>query len=171
MPPGCEGLITVHDWAPPSEAEFRKGAMIGFDGRHTRAHMYRSVLEGIAFTMKNHMDKMAQELKTPFKSLIISGGGANSALFMQIFADVFGLPASRNIMKGSAAVGCAINAGMAVGVFSNYEQAALKLVRMGDSFEPDMANHRFYTRLNQQVYQQVNKHLDPLLQALSPLVD
>ncbi len=71
VPPGCEGLITVHDWAPPSEAEFRKGAMIGFDGRHTRAHMYRSVLEGIAFTMKNHMDKMAQELKTPFKSLII----------------------------------------------------------------------------------------------------
>jgi sugar (pentulose or hexulose) kinase len=171
VPAGCEGLITVHDWAPPSEAEFRKGAMIGFDGRHTSAHMYRSVLEGIAFTMKNHMDKMAQELKTPFKHLIISGGGANSDLFMQIFADVFGIPTSRNVMKGSAAVGCAINAGMAVNVFTDYEQAAQKLVRMGDSFEPNMANHRFYSQLNQQVYQQVNKHLDPLLQALSPLVD
>lgn len=171
VPAGCEGLITVHDWAPPSEAEFRKGAMIGFDGRHTRAHMYRSVLEGIAFTMKNHMDKMALELKTPFKHLIISGGGANSDLFMQIFADVFGIPSSRNVMKGSAAVGCAINAGMAVNVFSDYEQAAQKLVRMGDSFAPNMANHRFYNQLNQQVYQQVNQHLDPLLQALSPLVD
>ncbi|MBC3252206.1 MAG: FGGY-family carbohydrate kinase [Pseudomonadota bacterium] len=171
VPAGCEGLITVHDWAPPSEAEFRKGAMIGFDGRHTRAHMYRSVLEGIAFTMKNHMDKMALELKTPFKHLIISGGGANSDLFMQIFADVFGIPTSRNMMKGSAAVGCAINAGMAVNVFSDYEQAAQKLVRMGDSFTPNMANHRFYNQLNQQVYQRVNQHLDPLLQALSPLVD
>ncbi|WP_447876029.1 FGGY-family carbohydrate kinase [Serratia fonticola] len=171
VPAGCEGLITVHDWAPPSEAEFRKGAMIGFDGRHTRAHMYRSVLEGIAFTMKNHMDKMALELQIPFKHLIISGGGANSDLFMQIFADVFGIPTSRNVMKGSAAVGCAINAGMAVNVFSDYEQAAQKLVRMGDSFAPNMANHQFYNQLNQQVYQQVNKHLDPLLQALSPLVD
>ncbi|MBC3215480.1 FGGY-family carbohydrate kinase [Serratia fonticola] len=171
VPAGCEGLITVHDWAPPSEAEFRKGAMIGFDGRHTRAHMYRSVLEGIAFTMKNHMDKMALELKTPFKHLIISGGGANSDLFMQIFADVFGIPTSRNVMKGSAAVGCAINAGMAVNVFTDYEQAAQKLVRMGDSFTPNMANHRFYNQLNQQVYQRVNQHLDPLLQALSPLVD
>ncbi|MDN6072929.1 MAG: sugar kinase, partial [Enterobacterales bacterium] len=97
IPAGCEGLLTIHDWAPPSEAEFRKGAMIGFDGRHTRGHMYRSVLEGIAFTMKNHMDKMAAELKTPFKSLIISGGGANSDVFMQIFADIFGIPTRRNV--------------------------------------------------------------------------
>lgn len=171
VPAGCEGLITVHDWAPPSEAEFRKGAMIGFDGRHTRAHMYRSVLEGIAFTMKNHMDKMALELKMPFKSLIISGGGAHSDLFMQIFADVFGIPSSRNEMKGSAAVGCAINAGIAVNVFSDYEQAAQKLVRIGDQFEPNMVNHHFYNQLNEQVYQQVNRYLDPLLQALSPLVD
>lgn len=171
VPAGCEGLITVHDWAPPSEAEFRKGAMIGFDGRHTRAHMYRSVLEGIAFTMKNHMDKMAEELKVPFKHLIISGGGANSDLFMQIFADVFGVPTSRNVMKGSASVGCAINAGMAVKAFDSYEQAIGKLVKMGDKFTPNLEHHQFYNALNEQVYQKVNRHLDPLLQALSPLVD
>lgn len=171
VPAGCEGLITIHDWAPPSEAEFRKGAMIGFDGRHTRAHMYRSVLEGIAFTMKNHMDKMADELKTPFRRLIISGGGANSDLFMHIFADVFGVPTCRNLLKGSASVGCVINAGIAVGVFSSYEQASQKMVRMGDSFAPDEENHAFYTKLNEGVYQKVNQYLDPLLKQLSPLVD
>lgn len=171
VPAGSEGLITIHDWAPPSEAEFRKGAMIGFDGRHTRAHMYRSVLEGIAFTMKNHMDKMADELKVPFRHLIISGGGANSDLFMQIFADVFGVPTSRNAMKGSAAVGCAINAGMAVGAFNDYEQATAQMVQTGDSFTPKMDNHRFYNALNEDIYKQVNQYLDPLLQRLSPLVD
>ncbi|MCP1103937.1 FGGY-family carbohydrate kinase [Serratia nevei] len=171
VPAGSEGLITVHDWAPPAEAEFRKGAMIGFDGRHTRAHMYRSLLEGIAFTMKNHMDKMAHELKTPFSRLIISGGGANSDLFMQIFADVFGIPTQRNLMNGSAAIGCAINAGMAIGVFDSYEQAAEKLVRAGDSFTPNERNHGLYCRLNQQVYQRLNQHLDPLLRSLSSLMD
>jgi sugar (pentulose or hexulose) kinase len=171
VPAWCEGLITVHDWAPPPEAEFRKGAMIGFDGRHTRAHMYRSILEGIAFTMKNHMDKMAQELNMPFRSLIISGGGANSDLFMQIFADVFGIPARRNLMSGSAAVGCAINAGMAIGVFDSYQQATDTLVKVGESFTPDAHNHNLYQQLNQQVYQRVSTHLDPLLRALSPLVD
>jgi sugar (pentulose or hexulose) kinase len=171
VPAGCEGLLTVHDWAPPSEAEFRKGAMIGFDGRHTRGHMYRSMLEGIAFTMKNHMDKMAEELGIPFKNLIISGGGANSDVFMQIFADIFGIPTRRNAMKGSAAVGCAINAGMAVGVFEDYAKATQKMVRMGEHFSPNAAHHQLYNQLNQQVYQRVNAQLDPLLQALSPLVD
>ncbi|MDN6229286.1 MAG: sugar kinase, partial [Enterobacterales bacterium] len=171
IPAGCEGLLTFHDWAPPSEAEFRKGAMIGFDGRHTRGHMYRSGLEGIAFTMKNHMDKMADELNTPFKSLIISGGGANSDVFMQIFADIFGIPTRRNVMKGSAAIGCAINAGMAVGAFDSYEQATQKMVRMGDTFMPNAKNHSLYNALNQQVYRQVNQYLDPLFQHLSPLVD
>lgn len=171
VPAGCEGLITVHDWAPPSEAEFRKGAMIGFDGRHTRAHMYRSILEGIALTMKNHMDKMADELVTPFTRLVISGGGANSDLFMQIFADVFGISACRNRFNGSAAVGCAINAGMAVGAFSSYPQAIEKMVRTGDTFTPDPEKHRLYNRLNSGVYQKINTALDPLLQSLSPLVD
>lgn len=90
---------------------------------------------------------------------------------MQIFADVFGVPTSRNAMKGSAAVGCAINAGMAVGAFNDYEQATAQMVQTGDSFTPKMDNHRFYNALNEDIYKQVNQYLDPLLQRLSPLVD
>ena len=115
IPAGCEGLLTVHDWAPPATAVYRKGVMFGFDGRHTRAHIYRSILEGIAFTVKNHMDEMNRALNTPLNHLIISGGGAHSNVFMQIFADIFGVTTSRNQIKGSASVGCVINAGMAVG--------------------------------------------------------
>lgn len=171
VPAGCDGLVTIHDWAPPKEAVFRKGVMFGFDGRHTRAHMYRSILEGIALTMKNHMDPMARELDTPFKQLVISGGGANSDLFMQIFADVFGIPACRNQIKSSASVGCAINAGMAVGIFDSHEAAVKKMVHAGKTFEPDMRLHRFYDRLNQTVYQTVNPCFDPVLSRLSRLVD
>lgn len=171
IPAGCEGLITIHDWAPPAQAQFRKGVMLGFDGRHTRAHIYRSILEGIAFTIKNHVDKMARELGTPVERLVITGGGANSDLFMQIFADVFGVTARRNKIKGAAAVGCALNAGMAAGVFDSYDQAIRKMTRTGDSFNPVSDNHRFYSRLNQDVYKQANIHLDPLLKKLSPIVD
>ena len=171
IPAGSEGLITIHDWAAPGHAEFRKGAMIGFDSRHTRAHMYRSLLEGIAFTLKNHVDKMSQELNVPTKELVVSGGGANSDLFMQILSDVFGVPARRNVMRGSAAVGCAINAGMAIDAFTSYEQAIEKMVKTEHIFTPNNDNHHFYSQLNSQVYQQGHHHLDPLLKNLSPLVD
>jgi sugar (pentulose or hexulose) kinase len=171
IPPGCEGLITVHDWAPPPAAVYRKGVMFGFDGRHTRAHIYRSILEGIAFTVKNHMDKMNQELNTPIKNLIISGGGANSNVFMQIFADIFGVPTFRNKMKGSASIGCVINAGMAVNAFNSYEQAIEKMVHKDDEFSPNLANTRFYNQLNAKVYKHVNQHFDPILRELSLLVD
>lgn len=171
VPAGSEGLFTIHDWAAPAHAEFRKGAMIGFDSRHTRAHMYRSLLEGIAFTLKNHVDKMSKELKVPTKELVVSGGGANSDLFIQILSDVFGVPAKRNVMRGSAAVGCAINAGMAVGAFDSYEQAIEKMVNVERVFTPNAGNHQFYNQLNSQVYQHGQTHLDPLLKNLSVLVD
>ncbi|MCG8688021.1 MAG: sugar kinase [Desulfobacterales bacterium] len=171
VPPGCEGLITIHDWAPPAEAVFRKGVMFGFDGRHTRGHMYRSILEGIAFTLKNHVDKMMKELGTPVKKLIVSGGGANSDLFMGIFADVFGVPAFRNRIKGSASVGCVINAGMAVNAFTSYETAVDKMVVPDDRFEANLNNTKIYDRINREVYQQVNPYFDPILEKLSAIVD
>ncbi len=171
IPPGCEGLITIHDWAPPPEAEYRKGVMFGFDGRHGRAHIYRSILEGIAFTLKLSMDRMFEELGVPLKQLVVSGGGSNSDVFMQIFADVFGVPARRNQMRGAAAVGCAINAGIAVGAFGSYEEAAAKMVRLADEFRPDLKNTRFYHKLCRQVYAKAHLHLDPILEELSPLVD
>ena len=121
--------------------------------------------------MKNHMDKMNQELNTPLEHLIISGGGANSDLFMQIFADIFGVTTSRNQMKGSAAIGCAINAGMAVGAFNSYEEAIKLMVRKDDEFKPYQENTNFYSQLNEKVYKRFNQHLDPLLEELSELVD
>lgn len=171
IPAGCEGLITIHDWAPPVEAVYRKGVMFGFDGRHTRSHIYRSILEGIAFTMKNHMDKMTEEQGILLEKLIISGGGSYSDVFMQIFSDIFGIPACRNQIKNSASVGCAINAGMAVGSFHSYEDAIKKMVRVDDEFKPNHKKNKFYTKLNDQVYKNVNQHFDPILKKLSTLVD
>lgn len=171
VPAGCEGLITVHDWAPPADATYRKGVMFGFDGRHNRAHIYRSILEGIAFRMKSHMDKMMAELDIPLQRLVISGGGSNSDLFMQIFADVFGVPTCRNQMKGAAAVGCIINAGMAVGAFSSYDEAISRMVRAGDEFSPITENTRLYNQIFTRVYSRVHDHFDPVLQELSYLVD
>ena len=97
VPAGSDGLMTVLDWLAPTDQPFRKGVMLGFDARHTRGHVYRSILEAIALTMKHNVDAMCGELGIELDGIVVSGGGASSPLFMQIFADVFGLPASRSV--------------------------------------------------------------------------
>ena len=96
--------MTVLDWLASDDQPFRKGSMLGFDARHTRGHVYRSIMEAIALTMKRHVDAMTRELGILLDEVVVSGGGANSPLFLQIFADVFGIPAARPIGGGGAAL-------------------------------------------------------------------
>ncbi|MEM8925888.1 MAG: FGGY-family carbohydrate kinase [Actinomycetota bacterium] len=165
VPAGSEGLLTVHDWAAPPHAPFRKGAVIGFDGRHGRAHLYRSVLEGVALRLKNHMDPMAAELRQPFTELIVSGGGANSEVMMQILADVHGVPASRNRLRSSASIGCAVNAGLFTGIWSTAREATSALVERDDTFHPIAEHVERYGELAA-IEADVHTHLDPITERL-----
>ena len=116
--------MTVLDWLAPTDRPFRKGIMLGFDARHTRGHVYRSIMEAIALTMKHNVDAMCGELGIELDEVVIAGGGASSPLFMQIFADVFGLPASRVDGAGGASLGAAICAAAAAGLYPDIESAA-----------------------------------------------
>ncbi len=116
VPAGSDGLMTVLDWLAPTDRPFRKGVMLGFDARHTRGHVYRSILEAIALTMKHNVDAMCGELGITLEAIAVSGGGAASPLFMSIFADVFGIPASRSAGGGGgASLGAAICAAAGTG--------------------------------------------------------
>ncbi|PKM52085.1 MAG: sugar kinase [Firmicutes bacterium HGW-Firmicutes-7] len=169
VPAGSNGLMTVLDWLAPAHLPFKKGLMIGFDGRHTGAHIYRSILEAIALTMKNHADAMCAELDIELENIIISGGGSNSALFMQIFADVFGVSASRNEVNGSASLGSAICAAVAVGAYDNYEIAIEKMVRIRDTFSPIKENTDLYKRMNNEVFKDITVYTDEVLKKSYPI--
>jgi len=167
VPAGSNGLMTVLDWLAPADKPFRKGLMIGFDGRHTRAHMYRSILEAIALTMKNKTDAMCDELNIKLEDIIISGGGSSSSLFMQIFADVFGIPSSRNVVNGSASLGSAICVAVALGAYDTYDIAVKKMVKTRDEFIPNKENTRLYKEMNDEVYRNIADHTDEILKKLS----
>lgn len=169
VPAGSNGLMTVLDWLAPSDKTFKKGLMIGFDGRHTRAHMYRSILEAIALTMKNRFDEMCAELDIKPDNLIISGGGSNSELFMQIFSDIFGLPVSRNVVNGSAGLGSAICAAVAAGVYKDFETAIKKMVKIRDTFRPNFENTGLYKKINDEVYKHITTYTDEILKRSYPI--
>lgn len=162
VPAGSDGLMTVLDWLAPVDARYKKGIMIGFDGRHTRGHMYRSILEAVAMTMKRHVDDMAGELGITLEKIIVTGGGSNSDLFMQIFADVFGIPAVRNVVNGAAGLGSAICAAVATGVYKSFDEAVENMVKVKDTFTPDKAVTELYGKLGE-VYKDITNHTDDVL--------
>lgn len=137
VPPGSNGLLTVLDWLAPVDAPHRRGAMVGFDARHGWPHMYRSILEGIAMTMRLKTEAMTTALDQHLTSIVVSGGGSASNPMMQIVSDVFAVPASRAQVTNGAAVGAAICAAVALGEHPDFETAAEAMVHMGDTFTPD----------------------------------
>lgn len=163
VPAGSDGLMTVLDWLANPWEPFKRGTMIGFNAHHDHAYMYRSILEGIAYTMKNNVMAMADELGKNLEEVIISGGGSNSDLFMQIFADIFNLPVKRNVINGSASIGAAMNATVGLGIYSTYEEAVEKMVKVKTVFYPIPENVAIYQQLNDGVYKSLTQHTDEIL--------
>jgi sugar (pentulose or hexulose) kinase len=168
VPAGSDGLMTVLDWLAPSDKPFRKGMMLGFDARHTRGHLYRSILEAIALTMKSNVDAMCTELGITLSEIVCSGGGASSPLFMQIFADVFGIPASRS-ERGGASLGAAICAASAVGLYASIDDAAATMTATRQTFSPKADNTAMYRRMIDSVYPDIRNSTDALLERSYPI--
>ncbi len=166
---GSDGLMTVPEWLAPPDKPFKKGVMLGFHAGHTRAHMYRSILEAIVLTMKNHMDAMCDELNVNLDRIIVSGGGSSSDPFMQIFADAFGVPALRNVVNGAAGLGSAICAAKATGVYATFDAAIKKMVRVENTFYPIDANTSIYTEMNQKVFSSITSYTDDILEKAYPI--
>ncbi|MCJ1714045.1 FGGY-family carbohydrate kinase [Curtobacterium sp. VKM Ac-2922] len=147
VPAGSDGLLTVLDWLAPSDATFRKGSILGFDARHGRAHVYRSILEGIAMTMRERADAMADELGIRFRRVVVSGGGSSSDLMMQVMADVFQLPSIRVVGDSAAGRGAAICAAVATGVHPSFDAATRAMVVERDRTTPRAEHAAVYDAL------------------------
>lgn len=163
VPVGSNGLYTLLNWLARPNQLHQRGVMIGFNGSHKGQHMYRSVLEGIALTVKNYAQAMCDERGIELSNIIVSGGGSNGDLFMQIFSDVFGVPAHRNVVNGSASMGAAICTALALKVYENRDDAINNMVRRKDTFIPDLRNTEIYNEINEQVYKHLESETDGLL--------
>ncbi|MDO8106729.1 FGGY family carbohydrate kinase [Isoptericola sp. b441] len=91
VPPGSEGLITLPYWnaaQTPYWDPDARGAVVGWHGRHTRAHLYRSLLEGVAFELRRHLEDLERATGRPVRVIRAVGGGARSETWMRIVTDV-----------------------------------------------------------------------------------
>lgn len=147
VPAGTDGLMCILDWLAPSTQPHKKGMFIGFDERHGSGHLYRSILEGIAFTMKENMVALETERGIRLETLVLSGGGSYSDLFMQIFADVFDVATVRNEVRNAAGLGAAMSVAVAAGIYPTFDAASEHMVHREDRCEPNPHNVDLYNQL------------------------
>jgi L-xylulokinase len=114
-----------------------KASFVGLTSFHTKAHLLRSVYEGVVFSAKSHIDKLLSVRKPP-EAIRMAGGAANSRLWVQMFADILELPIETVTgVKELGALGCAMAAAVSAGVYWDYDEAARAMVRISAPVFPD----------------------------------
>jgi L-xylulokinase len=114
-------------------------SFVGLRGWHNRGHLLRAILEGVTFNHRTHVDALKSAF--PVSEARLSGGGAKSPLWSQLFADTLGLPVLVTDTKEAGARGAAICAGIAAGYFPSFENAVTQTTRVLHEYGPDRDRH------------------------------
>jgi xylulokinase len=168
--PGARGLLFLPyligerspHWNP-----LARGVFVGLTMSHGRAEMARAVLEGVAFNLKMILDAFLEQ-GSAIHAMRLIGGGARSALWRQILADVYGLPILRPALLAEAtSLGAAIAGGVGVGIFPDF-RVAHTLVRVEEAEQPDPAHSQHYAALYE-LFQKTYAALEPIFEQLAAL--
>ncbi|MBI5668574.1 MAG: FGGY-family carbohydrate kinase [Chloroflexi bacterium] len=164
VPPGSDGLVLQPYWTPGLKVPGpeARGAIIGFGDWHTRAHLYRAILEGLAFALREGKERSEARSHVPVTELRVSGGGSQSDAALQLTADIFGLPTARPHTYETSGLGAAIDAAVGLKLHPDFATAVREMTRMGQAFEPNRQTRTIYEDLYQGVYQKLYGQLQPL---------
>ena len=164
VPAGSMGLMLQPYWSPGvrQPGPEAKGSIIGFGDVHTRSHIYRAILEGLAYALREGKERIEKRSGVPIRRLRVAGGGSQSDAAMQLTADVFGLPAERPHTYETSGLGAAIDAAVGLGLHPDFETAVNAMTRVGDVFHPQADTQQLYERLYREVYLKMYPQLQPL---------
>jgi xylulokinase len=138
-PPGADGVL----WAPylmgertPHLDPQARAALVGLTASHTRAHVIRAILEGVAFSLRDTLT-IFDEMKVPVETIRLGGGGARSPLWRQIQAEVYGRAVEIVAAEEGGAYGAALLAGVGSGLWPSVDGACERVVRVASRVEPN----------------------------------
>ena len=167
VPAGCEGLMLQPYWSPSNgDGPETRGAVIGFNEDHTRAHLYRAMIEGLTYALREGKELLEKKSGKSISRLVVSGGGSQSDQIMQITADIFGMTVLRPHTFETSSLGAAIASAVGIGLYPDFSTAVDKMTHSGDSFEPIDANKDIYSDLYHKVYKKMYGQLKPSYEAI-----
>jgi len=145
LEPGCEGLLVLDHFQgnrTPYTDALSRGAITGLTLKHTPAHLYRAIIEGICLGTKLIVENFGAAFQA--KRIVVAGGATNSPLWLQIHADTIGAPLELTEVPDAPALGSAILAAHGAGRFKSIEEGAKAMVRTARVIEPNMADAKRY---------------------------
>jgi sugar (pentulose or hexulose) kinase len=168
IPTGSAGLVLQPYWSPNLwvSGEEARGSITGFSPIHTRAHLYRAILEGILYGLKDGAGMITRKLKQPFVKIRASGGGAQSKVVTQIAADIFDLPVEIPKAPETGSLGAAINAAVSLGYYPDYASAVNSMTGISSVATPIPRNRDIYSQLFNRVYKKMYRREQPLFKEL-----
>ncbi len=147
-PPGAHGLF----WLPylmgertPHLDAWARGGWIGLTAKHQRSDMIRAILEGVSYSLRDCLE-IIKQLGAPVKAVRLSGGGARSPFWHQLFADIFGVRVATLQTQEGSAYGAALLAMVGTAHFSSVEDACRSVIKEVEARGPDKAASAFYNR-------------------------
>ena len=148
LEPGSDGLLVLDWWqgnrTPYTDGDIR-GNIYGLSLGHTQAHLFRAIMEGVAYGTENVFQSF-RDAGYEVNEIYMGGGTTNSDLFMQIHADVSNVTVNVPEDPQSCAMGSAILATIAAGVYDSFEDAVANMVRYTKRIEPNPENHEKYQK-------------------------
>lgn len=140
-----------------NEDPLARATWIGLTDFNTKAHMLRAVYEGIVFSHMTHVKRLLKNRKAP-KAIRLTGGAANSDVWVQIFADALQIPIETVVCKEQGILGAAIAAGVGTGVYKDYQEATAKTVQVRQTICPRPEYAKVYQK-KYECYQRVIRSL------------
>lgn len=163
-PPGSDGLLflpyLMGERTPHLDAQAR-GMWFGLTAAHARAHLIRSILEGVAFSLRDSLE-IFKELEIPVEEIRASGGGSRSFLWRQIQADIYGKELVTLRTAEGSAFGAALLAGVGARIYSSVQESARVAIQVRERMAPRPDYVRTYDRLYQ-----IYRSLYPAVQDLA----
>jgi len=167
--PGANGLIALPYFEgerTPLHDPKARGVLFGLSLKHTRADVYRAILESVAYGIRHNIEGMREE-GVKAKRILAVGGGTKNLAWMQIVADVAGISMNIPAQNIGASYGDAFMAGLGVGVFKDYSDIS-EWVTMKHVIEPQMENKGVYDQ-NYEIFLDLYTATQPLMGRLSDL--
>lgn len=172
LPPGSEGLIVLDYFQgnrTPHTDSLARGVVLGLSLQASRAHVFRAIMEGIAYGMKDIIDTFTRH-NCAVSRVIACGGATHSPLFMQIYTDVIGQSIYTTRVAEASLLGSAVSAAVGAGVYPTLQAASRGMVQITGEYTPDMARHQayqFYAQKYRETYQQLKQVLQDVSRHLT----